>query len=134
VETLFQEGLGRRPAFVDEPLKGLTRKPAPQLAAGRPALLLKQGPKCGLLKPEQPNIAMICEAVLRAADPLEIFVVEPIDVRMGIARIPGPTIDIPSVHRPEIGDDIYICFCNPGRDVCVEEGRNQQRIHCLRLL
>jgi hypothetical protein len=134
METLLQEGLGGRPAFVDEPLKGLARKTVPQFATDRPALLLEQCPKRGLLKPEQPDIAMIRETVFGAPHSLKVLVIEPVHVRMGIARIPRATIDIPTVHRPEIGDDIHISFCNAWRDIGVEEGRNQPRIHYPRLL
>jgi hypothetical protein len=102
MEALLQEGLRCCPAFVDEPLKGLARKTAPQLAPERPSLLLKERPKRGLLKPEQPDIGMIREAVLRAAHSLKVFVIEPVDMGMGIARIPGAAIDVPSVHRPEV--------------------------------
>jgi hypothetical protein len=130
METLLQEGLGGRPAFIDEPLKGLARETVPQLTSHRPSLFLKQCPEGGLLKPKQSDIAMVRKTVLGAPDPLEVLVVEPVDVRMGIARIPGAAIDIPTVHRPEIRDDIHICFRNPRRDVCVEEGRNQPRFHC----
>jgi len=64
METLLQEGLGGRPAFIDEPLKGLTRKPAPQFASQCPSLFLKQCPEGGLLKPKQSDIGMVREAVL----------------------------------------------------------------------
>jgi hypothetical protein len=130
VETLLQEALGGCPALVDEPLKGLARQTAPELAAQRPSLFLKQGSERGLLKPKQANIAMVGEAVFRAPDPLEILVVEPVDIGMGIAWIPGAAIDIPTVHGPEVGDNIQICFCDPRRDIGIEEGRNQPRFHC----
>jgi hypothetical protein len=130
VEALLQEALGCRPALIDEPLKGLARQTAPELTAQRPSLFLKERAKRGLLKPEQTDIAMVGEVVLGASDPLKVLVIEPVHVGMGIARIPRPAIDIPSVHRPEIGDNIQIIFCNPRRDIGVEERRNQPRFHC----
>lgn len=130
VETLLQEALRGCPAFIDEALKRLARQTAPELAAQRPSLFLKQRPERGLLKPEQSNIAVVREVVLRAPDPLEVLVVKPIHVRMGIPRIPRPAIDIPSIHGPEVGDNIQVVFCNPRRDIGVEEGRNQPRFHC----
>ncbi len=134
MEALLQEALRGCPALVDEPFKGLARQTAPELTAQRPSLFLKQCPKRGLLKPEQADIAMVREAVFRAPDPLEILVIEPVDIGMGIAWIPGTAIDIPTVHGPEIGDNIQVCFCDPRRDIGVEEGRNQPRIHYPRLL
>jgi hypothetical protein len=130
MEALLQEALGRRPALIDEPLKRLARQTTPELAAQPPSLFLKQGSERGLVKPEQTDIAVVREVVLGASDPLKVLVIEPVHMRMGIARIPRPAIDVPAVHRPEIGDNIQVVFCNPRRDICVEERRNQPRFHC----
>ena len=130
METLLQEALGGRPAFIDEPLKGLARETVPELAAQRPSLFLKQGSERGLVKPQQTDIAVVREVVLGASDPLEILVIEPVDIGMGIAWIPGAAIDIPTVHGPEVGDNIQICFCDPRGDIGIEEGRDQPRFHC----
>ena len=134
METLLQEALCGCPALIDEPLKGLARQTAPELTAECPSLFLKERAKRGLLKPKQADIAVVGEAVFRAPDSLEILVVEPIDIGMGIAWIPRAAIDIPTVHGPEVGDNIQICFCDPRRDIGIEEGRNQPRIHYPRLL
>jgi hypothetical protein len=130
VEALLQEAVHGCPALIDEPFKGLARQTAPELTAQRPSLFLKQGSERGLVKPEQTDIAVVREVVLGASDPLKVFVIEPVHVRMGIAGIPRPAIDIPSVHGPEVGDNIQVVFCNPRRDIGVEEGRNQPRFHC----
>jgi hypothetical protein len=134
METLLQEALRGCPALIDEPLKGLARQTAPEFTTECPSLFLKERAKRGLLKPEQTDIAVVREVVLGASDPLKVLVVEPVHIRMGIAWIPGAAIDIPTVHGPEVGDNIQICFCDPRRDIGIEEGRNQPRIHYPRLL
>jgi hypothetical protein len=97
VQTLLQEALGCRPAFIDEPLKRPRWQPRPELSTYRP-VLLKERAEGRLVKPEQPDVCRVVKGVLRATDPLKILVVEPIHICVGIPRVARPTIDIAPVH------------------------------------
>jgi hypothetical protein len=97
VETLLQEALGRRPAFVDEPLKRPCRQPSPELSAYCP-VLLKERAEGRLVKPEQPDVCRVVKGVLRAPDTLKILIVEPIHICVRIPRVARPTIHIASIH------------------------------------
>ena len=63
--------------------------------------------------------------MLRASDTLEILIVEPIDVCMRIPRVPSSAIDLPSVHDPEVRNDINIGLRNIGGDVRVHKLGNE---------
>lgn len=72
---------------------------------------------------------MVLETVLRTSNTLKVFVIEPKDIRMGVPRVSGTAIDIATVHRPEVGDDIHIGLRNVRRDICIEKGRLEAREH-----
>jgi hypothetical protein len=81
------------------------------------------------VKPEESHIGWVVQGMLRAANALKVFVIEPVDVRMGIAWVTGSAIDIPSVHRPEVGDNINVGFRDIRGDICIENPRNKLGLH-----
>jgi hypothetical protein len=111
IEAVLEETLCRGPSFIDKPLKRGCRQARPEFSADRP-LLLEECPKGRVVKPEEAHVPRIGQRMLRAPDSLKVFVVEPIDIRMRIPRVPRSAINIPSVHRPEVGDDINVRFCD----------------------
>jgi hypothetical protein len=125
VETLLEEALDGCPPLIQEPLKGGLGQATPEITARRPAVFLKQSPKLVLPKPQEPNISWVVEGMLRASDALEILIVEPIHIRMGIPRVPSSAIDLPTVHDPEVRDDINIGLRNIGGDVRVHKLGNE---------
>jgi hypothetical protein len=109
VEAVLEEALGCRPPLIDEPLKGLRRQLGPKLSANCP-LLLEERAKGRLMEPEQSHISGVGQRMLRAPDTLEVLIVEPIDIRMGVPRIAAPSVDLTPVHRPEVRHHINISF------------------------
>ncbi len=102
IEALLEEAVDRRPPLIQEPLKGSLGKPAPEITARRPAVFLEERPKLRLPKPKEANVSCIVEGVLGASHALEILIIQPIDIRMGIPRVPSSAIDLPAIHDPEI--------------------------------
>ena len=102
IQALLEEAVNRRPSLIQESLKGGLGKPAPEITARRPAVFLEERPELRLPKPKEPNVSRIAEGMLRASHALEILIIEPIDVRMRIPRIPRSTIDLSAIHDPEI--------------------------------
>jgi hypothetical protein len=64
---------------------------------------------------------MVLETVFRTSDALEVLVIEPVDVRMRVPWVTGSAIDISTVHRPEVGDDVDVCLRDVRRDICIEK-------------
>ena len=83
----------------------------PELSADRPVLLKERG-EGRLVEPQKAHVAWVGQRVLGASDALQILVIEPIDIRMRIPRIPRSTIDLATIHGPEVRDDINVRFCD----------------------
>ena len=83
------------------------------------------------MKPEEPHVRRVVQGVLRTAHALEVFVIEPIHIRMRVPRIASSSVDVPSVHRPKVGDDVNVRFRDVWGNVAVDESRNELRLHCL---
>jgi hypothetical protein len=67
--------------------------------------------------------------MLRAPDTLQVLIVEPVDIRMRIPRVPRSAIDLAPVHGPEVRDDVNVCFRDVRRNVCVDESGDQKGFH-----
>jgi hypothetical protein len=104
---VLEEALGRCPSLIDEPLKGLRRQMGPELSTDRP-LLLEERSERRLVKPEEPHVSRVGQRMLGAPNPLEVFVIEPIDIRMRVPRIATASIDLAPIHRPKVGHHINI--------------------------
>jgi len=130
VQAFGKELQGSCPAFVDSPLKGLARSLGPEIAVGGPSVLLEESAELIVAKPEQAEVCVIPKAVLGASHSLHGFVVEPVDVGVSVPRVSHASVDIPSVHRPEVRGHIQVCLHHIGTDVCVEKRRNKSTEHC----
>jgi hypothetical protein len=102
MQALLKEALDGRPSLVQESLKGSLGQAAPEISTRRPAVFLQQSSELILLKPEEPNVSRIVARMLRASNALEILIIEPIHIRMGIPRVASSAIDLPTIHDPEI--------------------------------
>jgi hypothetical protein len=129
VEALFEEALDRRPSLIQESLKRSLGQPTPEIAARGPAIFLQQSSELILLKPQESNVSRIVEGMLGAPDALEILIIEPIDIRVSIPRIATSAIDLPTIHDPEIGDNVDIILRNVRRDVRVDKLGGEDGIH-----
>jgi hypothetical protein len=129
VEALLEEALDSRPSFIQEPLKGSLGQAAPEVPVRCPAVFLEQSSKLVFLKPQKPNVSRIVAGMLGASHTLEVLVVEPIDVRMRIPRVPSTAIHLPTVHDPEVRDDINIGLRNIGGDIRVHKLGGEDGIH-----
>jgi hypothetical protein len=101
IQTLLKEALCGCPALIDEALKGLRRQSGPEVSAHRP-LLLKIRAKGGLVKPEKAHICRIVPGMLGTSNALQVLIVQPVHIRMRIARVTGSAIDLTTVHGPEV--------------------------------
>lgn len=125
---MLQDTLRARPAFIDTPLKGCRWHVGPEFAPDRP-VLLEERTKWRLVEPEEAHLCGIVKRMLRAAHTLKIFVVEPIHIRMGVAWVSGSAIDVTTIHRPEVRDDVNVSFCDVRGDVRIENSRNKLGLH-----
>jgi len=102
VETLLEKDLRSRPPFVEESIKDMPRERGPDVLAHLPSILLEIRAKLRVPEPEDSEVRLVCERMLRESDSLEVLGVEPIHMCMGIARITRPSVDFTSVNGPEI--------------------------------
>jgi hypothetical protein len=125
---VLEEALGRGPPLIDEPLKGLRGQLRPELSADRP-LLLEERAEGRLVKPEEPHVSRVRECMLGAPNPLKVFVIEPIDIRMGVPRIPRSPIHVASIHGPEVRDHINIGLRDVRRNICIDKPGDELGLH-----
>ena len=129
VEALLEEALDRRPPLIQEPLKGSLGQSAPEISICCPAVFLQKSSELVFLKPQEPNVSRIVAGMFGASHALKILIVEPIHIRVGIPRVPSSAIDLPTVHDPEIRNDINIVLRNIGGDVRVHKLGGEDGIH-----
>lgn len=69
--------------------------------------------------------------MLHAPNALEVFVIEPVYIRMGIPWIACSAVDLSSIHEPKIGHNIHVCLRNVGGNVCIQNVGLHARVHLI---
>jgi hypothetical protein len=59
-------------------------------------------------------------AVLSKSHAFKRLLVQPIHIRMGVARVSSSTIDLPPIHLPQVGNDIDIGFGDITSDIRIQ--------------
>ena len=129
VQTLGEEGHGSCPSLVDSTLKGLARSLRPEIAIGCPSILLEESAELIVAKPEQAEVCVIPKGVLGASHALHALIVEPVDIGMGVPGIPNTAVDVPTVHRPEVRQDVQISLYYIGTDIRIDKRRSKTAEH-----
>jgi threonine/homoserine efflux transporter RhtA len=73
---------------------------------------------------------MIIVAMFSQTHAVQVFIVKPIDVGMGVMRVSCSTIDLATLHRPQVGHYINIMLCDI-RAYGVHYTRMNAGEHCL---
>jgi hypothetical protein len=129
-QALGCDRLRRADLLVHPFVDNCAREHRPKIVRHCPALLLEEGPKVRLLKPETFVPRRVLRIMLGQSNPLEGLTVEPIHIRVRIPRIPRSSIHLTPVNRPEIRHDIEIVLRDPPFHVIVDNPRAQQGLHC----
>jgi hypothetical protein len=119
IETLLQEHGRRCPAFIHKPIKDSAREGGPDVLATFPSILLQIGAKLRVPEPEDAEVGLVLEGVLRQPHTIEVFGVEPVHIRMGILWVTRPPIHFMSIYRPKVGHNIEIMLRNIPSSICV---------------
>jgi hypothetical protein len=101
-KALGCDRLGRADLLVHPFVDNRAREHRPKIMRHRPALLLEEGAKVRLLKPETLVPRRVLGIMLGQSNPLEGLTVEPIHIRVRIPRIPRSPIHLTPINRPEI--------------------------------
>jgi hypothetical protein len=86
-KALLQELQGRGPTLVHEAVEHMARKHGPDVFPFFPSVLLEEGPKVRVLKPENPEVGLVGQRVFGEADTLEVFRIEPVHSCVRISRV-----------------------------------------------
>ena len=107
----------------------MARQGGPDVVSALPSIFLQNRPKLGLPEPEHPKVGLVGQGMLRQSHPLQGLGIQPIDIGVGVARIPGSSIDFPSIHRPQIRDNVQIMLGNVAIHLQVNNAGHQLRVH-----
>jgi hypothetical protein len=129
MEALLQEGVGYRPSLIHKPVKHMARQHGPDVFASLPSVLGQIGAKLCVPHPQRAEVCLVGAAVLTQTHTLQSVGIQPIHIRMGIARIPAAPVDFATINGPQIGHDIEICLGNVRTYIAIDKAGHKLGLH-----